>query len=252
MSINRRACWLAARTGVTVLAAGTLALCGAGIASAHVSAHSPDSPKQGGNAEITFRVPDEDDTAGTVKVEVDFSTTSPVGDADVKPVPGWTAKVTMVHLARPVRMATTTITDAVGSVVWTAAPGTRINPGEFQEFTISVEGLPTNTGTVVMPALQTYDNGTIVRWNQPIVPGGAEPDHPAPHLALAADSDSAGPTSDGTGSSDGTARWLGGADLLLAVLAFGFGLGAFVRSRRSPGDVNAGSGETRTRTGASP
>lgn len=230
MSMNRRAGRLAARAGVTAVAVGVLTICGAGIASAHVTAHSPDSPAKGGDAEITFRVPDEDDTAGTVKLEVDFSTTSPIGGADVRPLPGWTARVNMVHLAKPVVMDRTTITDAVGSIVWTAQPGTRIEPGQFQEFTISVEGLPTNTDTMVMPAIQTYDNDKVVRWDQPIVPGGPEPEHPAPHLALTAAADTAAPATAST--ADGTARLLGGAGLIVAALALGFGLGAFVRSRR--------------------
>jgi uncharacterized protein YcnI len=236
MSINRRATRLAARTGVTIAAIGVLTMGGAGIASAHVTAHSPDTLAKGGDAEITFRVPDEDDSAGTVKLEVDFSKTSPIGDADIKPVAGWTAKVNSVHLAKPVVMADTTITDAVGSIVWTAQPGTWINPGEFQEFTISVEGLPTNSGTMVMPAIQTYDTGRVVQWNQATVAGQPEPEHPAPHLSLAdagADAGTAVVGSPGPAAgTDSTARWLGGAGLLVGALALGFGLGAFVRSRR--------------------
>jgi hypothetical protein len=33
-------------------------------------------------------------------------------------------------------------------------------------------------------------------------------------------------------TSDGTARWLGGAGVVVAALALGFGIGAFVRGRR--------------------
>ena len=34
------------------------------------------------------------------------------------------------------------------------------------------------------PATQTYSDGTIVKWDQPTPPGGAEPEHPAPEIAL--------------------------------------------------------------------
>jgi uncharacterized protein YcnI len=240
----------ARRAVVTLTTTGLLVLAGAGIASAHVSAHSPDVVAKGGDAEIVFRVPDEEDAAHTVKVQVDFSTTSPLSNADIKPVPGWTATETMTKLAKPVKMANDTVTDAVRSITWTAPAGGGIVPGQFQEFSIAVEGLPDNTNELVMPAVQTYDNGDVVNWNQPTVAGQEEPEHPAPHLALApagADDDAVAPVADAsTGGtpaaaqpaaapdSDATARWLGGVGLLVAALALGFGLGAFVRGRRTP------------------
>jgi uncharacterized protein YcnI len=215
-----------------VAAAGVLVVLTAGVASAHVSAISPDNPGKGGDAEIIFRVPNEEDTASTVKLEVDFSLASPLSNANVRPTPGWTAVVNTTKLAKPVRMAKDTVTDAVASIVWTAQPGTKINPGEFQEFVFRTEGLPTNTDNVVMPAVQTYDNGDVVRWDQPTVSGKPEPDHPVPTLALgAADSGVAGLATSAPATSDGTARWLGIGGIVLAAVALGFGLGALTRRR---------------------
>jgi periplasmic copper chaperone A len=219
-----------ARTGAILTATTLFVLLGAGAASAHVSAHSPDNPVKGGDAEIVFRVPDEEDAARTVKVQVNFSTTSPLSNADIKPVAGWTAQETMMTLAKPVKMSDQTVTTAVQSITWTAPAGGGIVPGQFQEFAITVEGLPDNTDELVMPAVQTYDNGDVVNWNQPTVAGQAEPEHPAPNLTLAADDTTASPAQQST--SDTAARWLGGAGIVIAVLALGFGLGAFVRSRR--------------------
>jgi uncharacterized protein YcnI len=219
-----------ARTGAILTATTLFVLLGAGAASAHVSAHSPDNPVKGGDAEIVFRVPDEEDAARTVKVQVNFSTTSPLSNADIKPVAGWTARETMMTLAKPVKMSDQTVTTAVQSITWTAPAGGGIEPGQFQEFAITVEGLPDNTDELVMPAVQTYDNGDVVNWNQPTVAGQAEPEHPAPNLTLAADDTIASPAPQST--SDTTARWLGGAGIVIAALALGFGLGAFVRSRR--------------------
>jgi uncharacterized protein YcnI len=176
-----------------------------------------------------FRVPDEENAAHTVMVRVNFSTTSPLSNAGIKPVAGWTAQETMMTLAKPVKMSDQTITTAVRSITWTAPAGGGIVPGQFQEFAITVEGLPDNTDQLVMPAVQTYDNGDVVNWNQPTVAGQAEPEHPAPNLTLA-DANPAPPAAQST--SDTTARWLGGAGLIIAALALGFGLGAFVRSRR--------------------
>lgn len=222
----------ALRAGGALTAAGLLTLAGAGIASAHVSAHSPDQPTKGGDAEIVFRVPDEDDTAGTVRVQITFSTTSPLSNAVLRPVPGWTGTVTMATLAKPVTMGKETVTSAVSAITWVAQPGTRINPGEFQEFSFAVEGLPSNTDTLVMPAAQTYDTGKVVRWDQPTVEGQPEPDHPVPTLALADETPAAAPAPAATG--DGAARWLGGIAVVLAALALAFGLGGFLRGRRTP------------------
>ena len=249
MSTNQLAKRLIARAGLPLAVVAGLLIGGAGIASAHVSAHSPDQLTQGGDAEIVFRAPNESDTANFTKLEVDFSATSPIGDAAVKPVPGWTAQVTMTTLKTPVKMADETITSAVRSITWTAQPGSAIRPGEFQEFTISVEGLPSNTTSMDMPAIQTYDDGSVIDWNQPTPASGQEPEHPVPHLTLAAAGAAAAPTTNATvnmanmpgmtttaaAGSDGTARWLGGIGLLLGALALGFGLGAYTRSRQAGG-----------------
>jgi hypothetical protein len=124
-------------------------------------------------------------------------------------------------------MTNLTVTKAVQSITWTAPAGAGIVPGQFQEFTIAVEGLPDNTDELVMPTIQTYDNGDVVNWNQPTVAGQPEPEHPAPSLAMAATE-----TPVAQSTSDTTARWLGGIGLAIAALALGFGLGAFVRGRR--------------------
>lgn len=219
-----------ARRGVCI-AAGAIVMLGfgAGVASAHVTAHSPDQLVQGGDGEITFRVPNEEDAAGTVKLQVNFSTTSPIGDVAIKPVPGWSARVTKVHLATPVQMAKDTVTDAVESISWTAQPGTRISLGEFQEFSVSVDGLPTNTGLMVMPTVQTYDNGDVVRWDQRSGPGQAEPEHPAPSIALVG---SANGATDTGAASDGTARLLGGIGVAVGALGLGAAAVALWSARR--------------------
>jgi uncharacterized protein YcnI len=239
----------AMRAAATITAAGVFVLVGAGIASAHVTAHSPDVVAKGGDAEIVFRVPDEEATAHAVQVQVNFSTTSPITNADIKPVAGWTPVETMMTLPKPVQMDNENVTTAVRSITWTAPAGGGIAPGQFQEFAIAVESLPDNTNELLMPAVQTYDNGDVVNWNQPTVDGQPEPDHPTPHLALApAGADDAAPVANATAAtppaaaapasaaaSDGTARWLGGIGVIVAALALGFSIGAFARRGRTNG-----------------
>ena len=245
MSTNHPATRRIARVGLPLAVVTGLLIGGAGIASAHVTAHSPDQLTQGSYAEIVFRAPNEQDTANFTKLEIDFSQTSPIPGADLKPIPGWDAQVTMTQLAQPVVMAKEEVKSAVKSIVWTAEPGYAIKPGQFQEFTVSVEGLPTNTTELDMPAVQTYDNGVVINWNQPTPATGQEPEHPVPHLTLltaaqataatTATVSMAGMTTGSASSTDGTARWLGGIGLLLGALALGFGLGAYFRSRQAGG-----------------
>jgi hypothetical protein len=59
----------------------------------------------------------------------------------------------------------------------------RIEPGQFQQFTISA-GIVPDTGKVMMPAIQTYSDGSIVKWDQPTPASGQEPEHPAPTLYI--------------------------------------------------------------------
>jgi uncharacterized protein YcnI len=237
MTILRSLVRLGSRAAVTAGTGAVVLVAAAGVASAHVSAHSPDQPAKGGDAEIIFRVPDEDDSAGTVKIEVDFPLATPIPDADVKPVAGWTGEVNTTKLPQPVNMGKDTVDTAVQSIVWTAQPGTKISPGEFQEFAISVEGLPTNTDSLVMPTVQTYDTGDVVKWDQQTAAGQAEPEHPAPSLTLAAaetDSMAAAPTATASpaNGSDETARWLGGVGIAVGALALGIALGFGLRKRR--------------------
>jgi hypothetical protein len=79
-------------------------------------------------------------------------------------VPGWTAEVTTSTLPAPVKTASgTDITEAVTKVTWTAQPGTKIaGTSEFQEFEVSAGPLPSNVDELVLPAVQTYDNGKVV------------------------------------------------------------------------------------------
>jgi uncharacterized protein YcnI len=249
MSTNRHLS-LALRTAGVIVVAGTAALFGAGTASAHVTAKViGETAAKGGYTVITFRVPNEDATAGTTKVEVKLPVEYPLTSVRTKPVAGWTAVIVKSKLDKPVESRGTTITEAVTSVTWTAAAGTRIGPGEYGEFPLSVGRLPENTDSLVIPAVQTYDNGKVVSWDAPPPAKGAEePEHPAPVVALSAATGdahgdkaaagAAGAEDSHASSSDGTARWLGGAGLAVGALGLGVAAGATIRARR----VTRGSG----------
>lgn len=228
-----------------VTGALALILATAGTAAAHVTVQ-PGQATKGGYAKIAFRVPNESETAGTVKLEVTFPTDTPIASVRTRPMPGWTAERRMEKLTTPVESHGREITEVVRTVTWTAQPGVRIGPGEFTDFEVSLGRLP-DADRLVLPAVQTYDDGKVVRWETPPPADGAEePEHPAPVLELVGE-EAAGDTQangsspaqpatasvQGTGSShDGTARWLGGLGLAAGALALGLALGGLLVGRR--------------------
>ena len=140
---------------------------------AHVSVN-PSEAAQGGFEKLTFRVPNEQDTADTVKVEVKFPTDTPIASVSVKPHPGWTIDVKKDPLATPLTTDDGTVTEAVSLITWS---GGKIGPGEFDEFEVSVGPLPA-VDSLKFPTVQTYSDGTVVSWIEDTPPGGAEPAHP--------------------------------------------------------------------------
>ena len=207
-----------ARALLVAGAAAAVSLVPALAAQAHVTVH-PDTTAAGAFAELTFRVPNESASAGTVTVAVSLPTQQPLVDVSVRPVPGWTATVTTAKLPAPVELEGATVTEAPSTVTWSADAGNRIGPGEYQDFAISAGPLPAS-GEVTMPARQTYSDGTVVDWSEPMADGAAEPEHPAPTFTVTAAG--AGDAGNGPASApaqDGLARWLGGAALVVAVIA---------------------------------
>ncbi|ROS75374.1 YcnI family protein [Cellulomonas sp. PhB143] len=223
------------RSAVVATAAGlALALFPAAGASAHVRV-TPDETAAGGFSVLTFRVPNESATAETSKVTVDLPTDTPFLSVSTKPVPGWTAKVEKAKLDEPVEFYGTKLTEAPSEVTWTADKGSEVADGQFQEFEVSVGPLPDAGTDVLLPAHQTYTDGSVVDWDEPTPAGGEEPEHPAPELtttaaegddaAGAGDGATAAAASSGTAASsdesspDTAARVLGGAGLLLGLAA---------------------------------
>ena len=212
-----------------LVASGALLLALAAPAGAHVTVNPNTAPK-GGLTKLTFRVPSESDTASTVKLEVAFPDPNTEGFAfaSVKPHAGWTYSVQKTHLAKPIKSDDGDVTDVVSTITWTATdPSAAIKPGEFDEFDVSVGPLPTNTDSLEFKAVQTYSDGSVVRW----IESGESAEHPAPTLKLT--SATATSSSDSSGDSkDNTARVLGGLGLFVGALGLLAALVATVRGRR--------------------
>jgi uncharacterized protein YcnI len=212
------------RFGIVVAAlAGLLAL-GTGIASAHVTVSSPDGAA-GSYGKVTFRVPNESDTASTVRVRIQLPADTPFASVSYQPQPGWTATLTQRQLNPPLTNDDgQQVTQAVSVVEFDAAAGGGIGPGQFQEFSLSVGPFP-KVSTVTFNVLQDYSDGTESAWIDPTVAGQPEPEHPAPVLSLAASSSGdasaavSGSTSSATHDHSATADSSSGLPLFLSVLA---------------------------------
>lgn len=155
--------------------AAAVTLLAAAAAQAHVTVH-PNALPAGGEAMLAIDVPDERSDARTVKVEVEFP--AGVVSLDTEPVPGWTAKVLTRKLAKPVTTDDGSFVSEVDIVTWTATDG-GIGPGHFLRFPFSA-AVPDRPGAVLtFKALQTYSDGSVVRW---IGPPAA--DEPAPQVLV--------------------------------------------------------------------
>lgn len=201
----------------------------AATAGAHVHVNA-DHAVRGDYALVTFQVPNESEKGvPTTKVTI---TLPNVASASTDVMAGWTAALDRDPASGAYR-----------SVTFTAIPDAGIGASQFELFPLSIK-LP-DADSVSFPVTQTYADGTKVNWDQPPLPGGGEPEYPAPVLPLtagphepeehhatppatAAPSVSAAPTADAqppaNGGSDNTARALAGSALLVAAIGVGVAL----------------------------
>ncbi|MFU8852599.1 YcnI family protein [Micromonospora sp. SL1-18] len=232
----------AAVATLTLVAVVTAVLGLAGPASAHVTIN-PKEATQGGYGRFAFRVPNESDTASTVKVEVVLPENAPVGSVSTMPVPGWTVQVEKRKVDPPIEVHGSQLTEAVGKLTWTASANGGVKPGEFQEFPVSMGPLP-KVDQMVFKVLQTYSDGEVSRWIQEPTSGGQEPENPAPVLALTAATASAEPAANtpaaspvaasGDDSDGGAGTALGVAGLVAGLAGLLLGGLAYLRTRREP------------------
>lgn len=153
-------------------------------AAAHVTV-STDNPEPGGFAVYTVRVPNESDTASTVRIEVQMpeglsaSRYQPRGDWDL----AFEGDRLIIE-------------------------GGEIGPGQFEDFRFQARN-PEETSELSFPAVQEYDDGESVAWA-----GEPESDTPASVVAIGAAED------DGIDVPLVVALALGGLGTVLGLAAF--------------------------------
>ncbi|MEV0154465.1 DUF1775 domain-containing protein [Micromonospora sp. NPDC050686] len=193
---------------LAALAAAVLgALAGPGAALADVTV-SPDRAERGGAVELTFVVPEERAGSRTERIEVRLPAAAPIAEVFPMSVPGWGPRLTYRELEQPVPgIHGGQVDTATASVIWTRGTGAPAGPARLG---LSLGPLP-ETDRLAFEVIQTYADGTVVRWADPA--GGPRP---APALALAAARRStaghdAGATGPGTSGHDAGATGPGAA-----------------------------------------
>jgi uncharacterized protein YcnI len=247
------------RVGAAVLVSFVAILGLALPAEAHITVSTDEAHQGASDALLTFRVPNEEDGATTVKVTISFPKANPLPSVKPAPKAGWAVSTSKITFNPPITTDDGTLTDGVGQIVYTASSAaTGIPVGGFDTFQVLVGPLPAKADSLTFPTVQTYSDGKSVSWVQPITDPAHEPDNPAPtlHLLAAAagsDAGSAGaaaasPSSSGSaaaaaapaaGTSQGAsaddvsgARRLAVIALVVAAVAVLAGIGGLLSGRR--------------------
>ena len=227
---------------VAIGAGALLAIAAPLSASAHVTI-TPGQAEAGSFSLITVKVPNESATESTTRVELTIPEATPFAFVSYVPVPGWSTELVTTQLSEPLETAHGEITEAVTTVIWTAQPGSEITDGQLQLFPLSVGPVP-DTGSIALPADQTYSDGTVVSWSEQ----GDDAEHPAPVLvddappadghATAGEDDAssvsiAADASTATTPPDVLARVLGILGITVGIVGVVFGLASRRRERNS-------------------
>jgi uncharacterized protein YcnI len=221
---------------VVAFCALVLLVLDAGVAGAHVTV-SPQSLPQGTNdAILTFRVPNESATAAVTGLKIQFPLTHPIVLVNPEAGSGWQVNVIKSTLPKPITTDDGTFTSTTSEIDWSAST---IPVGQFGEFNVLAQGVPSGTSQLVFKAIQTYSDGTVVSWIQVPSKTVPNPEHPAPTITLTGGGGSASSTATTaavtatatatSSTSSGTNAWeiaaliLAGFAVLLSLLAVWLG-----------------------------
>ncbi len=211
-----------------IAAAFAAAVITVSIAPAEAGAHvtlSPDSAPAGSWSTFSVKVPNESDTASTVKVVLRMP--EGVTYASWQPVTGWNAQIQKAKLDKPIPSEDGPITEAVSQITWTAE-GRGVQPGQFQQFPITIK-VPDSPGSdLTFKAIQTYSDGKVSRWI-----GSPESEEPAPTVSVTSATENGGHSADdGSDSSGHSDTTLSVIALVIAAVALALSAAAFVSVRR--------------------
>ncbi len=177
------------KLGLAVVCALCLVALDAAVAAAHVTVSPSSLPQGTSDAILTFRVPNESQSAAVTGLKIQFPLEHPIILLNPEAGSGWQVTAVRTALPKPVTTDDGTFTSVTSEIDWS---GGTIPVGQFGEFDVLAQGIPTGTTQLVFKAIQSYGDGTVVSWIQ--VPDRAVPDpaHPAPTITLTTPRGSAG------------------------------------------------------------
>lgn len=121
-----------------------------------------------------------DGTSPVVRVEidlpdnVDFAVVTPRAD-------DWAVTLDHRPAAQPIETEQGRLTEVIDKVVYSDS---RTDPGRLEIFDLEIGPLPAAGQRLLFRATQTFEDGTVARWDQPVVDGVPEPARAAPYLDI--------------------------------------------------------------------
>jgi uncharacterized protein YcnI len=174
--------WGAALVGLGAAAAGAFVFAAPAAADVNVS---PNQLARGGGAELTFTVPEERPGTYTTKVELDLPEATPVAEMYALSADDWAPETAMRKLDQPLDLIHgSSATDEVpASMTWTYvadAPPAAPKPVDLR---VALGPMP-QADQMTFTLIQTYSDGTVVRYADAAGPNGEKADHPAAVVKL--------------------------------------------------------------------
>lgn len=219
---------------------------------------TPDRVVRGEAAKLTFRVTEDREGAHTTKVELLFPESDPIAEVWPLTVPDWAPAISMRPLDRPLDgLHHGRVTEVTSRITWVRA--TSAKPTAAAELLVSIGPIP-ETDRLVFTVIQTYSDGTVVRWDQPPAADGSRAENQAAVVTVAAPTaapggadraghgtshgSGAGANDQGAAPDQGTAEGGSGLGSLATGLLIGLVVGGGVavwlgRGRRGRGPDNA-------------
>ncbi|MEU4790088.1 YcnI family protein [Micromonospora tulbaghiae] len=174
MRMTRQGRWAAALLAAVL--AGAVSWPGAANAAGVTVTTSPAQVRRGDAIELSVLVPADRPGTRTTRIELTMPADAPIGEVYPLSVPDWAPTITTRTLDQPVPgMHAAELNQVTHAVSWLRMPGTGTGPARLP---LGMGPMPA-TDRLTFTVVQTYDDGTVVRWADPA--GGA---HPAPTVEL--------------------------------------------------------------------
>ncbi|MFG1739932.1 YcnI family protein [Micromonospora chalcea] len=174
MRMTRQGRWGAALLAAVL--AGAVSWPGAASAAGVTVTTSPAEVRQGDAIQLSVVVPADRPGSRTTKIELTMPPDAPIGEVYPLSVPDWAPTITTRTLDQPVPgMHAAELNQVTHAVTWLRVPGTGSGAAQLP---LGMGPMPA-TDRLTFTVVQTYADGTVVRWADPA--GGK---HPAPTVEL--------------------------------------------------------------------